>query len=134
MAKSAFIGFLIALGMLVPPVIHFVSGPLGPLVGGCFAGTKTRSAPGQSIGIGALMAAFMVAPMALVIAAGSLVESVLPPAIRDALGIAAFVIVVYTGLMGSAGAALGGYVASQGSTEKVTQSKSWSGPHSSSRA
>ena len=38
--KVAFIGLCITVGLLLIPLVHFVSGPLGPAIGGFIAGSK----------------------------------------------------------------------------------------------
>ena len=46
----------------MPPVVHFVTGPLGPFIGGFFAGSKMRASPGQAVGMGVLMGLFLALP------------------------------------------------------------------------
>ena len=58
------------------------------------------------------MGVFMVLPVvAIVLTASSIAEALIPGAVRKALGVLVLVIVVYTGFMGSIGAAIGGYLA-----------------------
>lgn len=55
---SGLIGMGIAVGCLLPPLLHFVTGPLGPFIGGFFGGMKARAKwngaliIGLTIGIG----------------------------------------------------------------------------------
>ena len=56
--KVAFIGFCITVGLLLIPIIHFVSGPLGPAIGGFIAGSKAKVTPGESLLVGTLMGIF----------------------------------------------------------------------------
>ena len=49
---SGFIGFGISVLCIVPPIIHFVTGPLGPLIGGFFGGMKTKAKWNGAIAIG----------------------------------------------------------------------------------
>ena len=111
MLKGALIGFAIALAMLLPPIIHFISGPLGPLVGGFFGGSKAQVRGGQALIMGLLMGLFMVFPLAVLLVVGSVAEALLPNGVGSVLAVVAVVIVVYTGLMGSLGAAIGGHLA-----------------------
>ncbi len=97
--------------MLLPPILHFLTGPLGPLVGGFFGGSKAAASPQQAAGIGVLMGLFMAAPIVGLVAFGAVVTSLLPQAVGDALALVGVIIVVYTGVMGSIGAALGGLLA-----------------------
>ena len=106
--KSSLIGFLIALAMLAPPIIHFLTGPLGPLVGGFFAGTRAKVTVGKSPIIGIIMALFMVAPITILVTFSSLIENLLPKTFQNALVILGLGIILYTLIMGTAGAALGG--------------------------
>ncbi len=40
---SGLIGLGISVGCLLPPILHFITGPLGPLIGGFFAGLRARA-------------------------------------------------------------------------------------------
>ena len=113
MLKGALIGFGVALLMLLPPILHFLTGPLGPVVGGFFGGSRARVSLVGAIGVGLLMGLFMVAPMVGLIALDSAAEVILPQGVRDVLVYVAMVIVIYTGFMGAIGAAIGGHLARQ---------------------
>ena len=56
--KVAFIGICISIGLLLIPIVHFISGPLGPAIGGFIAGSKAKVTPGESILIGIIMGAY----------------------------------------------------------------------------
>lgn len=112
MLKGALVGFGVALLMLTPPIVHFVTGPLGPLVGGFFGGSRAKATLPKAAGVGLLMALFMVAPVGGLVALGTVFDiPFLPQSVLDALGVVAVVIVVYTGMMGTVGAVIGGRVA-----------------------
>ena len=111
MLKGALIGFAVALAMLLPPGLHWITGPLGPLVGGFFGGSRARLKPAHGPLMGLLMGLFMVFPLALLIAAGSVADAFLPGGVRNILTVVAVVIVLYTTVMGSIGAAIGGALA-----------------------
>lgn len=108
MIKSSLIGFLIALAMLLPPIIHFLTGPLGPLVGGFVAGTRAKVTVGKSPIIGVIMALFMVAPITMLVTFSSVTENFLPKTLQSVLIISGLGIVFYTLIMGTVGAAIGG--------------------------
>ena len=111
MLKGALIGFAIALAMLLPPMIHWVSGPLGPLAGGFIGGSRARADGWRALGVGLLMGLFMILPIVVILlVVNSVAESLIPGGMRKMLGIVAVVIVLYTGFMGSIGAAIGGYL------------------------
>ena len=111
MLKGALIGFAVALAMLLPPILHWISGPLGPLVGGFLGGSRARLKPAHAPLMGLLMGLFMVAPLSLFIAASSVADTLLPEGLRNILAVVAVVIVLYTTVMGSIGAAIGGALA-----------------------
>lgn len=111
MLKGALIGFAVALTMLLPPILHWISGPLGPLVGGFLGGSRARLKPAHAPLMGLLMGLFMVAPLSLLIAASSVADTLLPEGLRNILTVVAVVIVLYTTVMGSIGAAIGGALA-----------------------
>ncbi len=101
-----------ALLMLLPPIVHFVTGPLGPLVGGFFGGSRAKAAFPVAAGVGVLMALFMAAPVGGLVALGTAFEiPFLPRSMLDALGVIGIVVVVYTGVMGTVGAVVGGRAA-----------------------
>ncbi len=111
MFKGALIGFLVALLMWLPPLLHFLTGPLGPIVGGFIGGSKARASLAGAVGVGILMSLFMVAPVAGLLAFGSALEDFLPRGVRNALVYVAIAIVLYMGFMGAIGAAIGGHLA-----------------------
>ena len=111
MFKGALIGFLVALLMWLPPLLHFLTGPLGPIVGGFIGGSKARASLAGAVGVGILMSLFMMAPVVGLVAFGSTLEDFLPRGVRNALVYVAIAIVLYTGFMGTIGAAIGGHLA-----------------------
>ena len=108
MIKHALMGFGISLACLLPPIVHFVSGPLGPFIGGWFAGSKHRATPGQAMGIGSLMGLFMVLPLVAVLAVNNLVLSWVED--DSLLIIIGIVVLGYTAVLGTVGAMVGGYM------------------------
>jgi hypothetical protein len=113
MIKHALIGFVISLVCLLPPLVHFVTGPLGPVIGGWIAGSKHRAEPEQALGIGVLMGLFMVFPVGAVLVVDKLAPSLNSWVESDILTIIGIVILVYTTVLGSVGAMVGGYMASR---------------------
>jgi len=59
------VGFLVSIACVAVPLLHFVLGPLGPIIGGFVAGRLGRGGPGR-IAVSALTMAVL---MALVAAA-----------------------------------------------------------------
>ena len=110
MLKHALLGFAISLACLLPPIVHFVTGPLGPLIGGWFAGSKHRADPGQAMGIGVLMGLFMALPVGVVLAIDKLAPSLNSWIESDILAVVGIVILGYTAILGSLGAMIGGWM------------------------
>ena len=110
MLKHALLGFGISLVCILPPVVHFVTGPLGPLIGGWFAGSKHRAEPDQAIGIGVLMGLFMAFPVGAVLAVDSLAPSLNRWIESDVLTVVGIVMLGYTAVLGSVGAMIGGWM------------------------
>lgn len=113
MIKHALIGSVISLVCLLPPLVHFVTGPLGPVIGGWIAGSKHRAEPEQALGIGVLMGLFMVFPVGAVLALDKLFPSLNSWVESYILTVIGIVILVYTTVLGSVGAMVGGYMASR---------------------
>ena len=55
-ALGAAIAFGVSLVCFLPPGVHFVSGPIGPLIGGYVAGSRLRLSGSEAAAVGALMA------------------------------------------------------------------------------
>jgi nitric oxide reductase large subunit len=108
MLKHALMGFGISLACLLPPIVHLISGPLGPFIGGWFAGSKHQATPSQAIGIGSLMGLFMVLPLVALLAVNNLVLSWVED--DSLLIIIGIVVLGYTAVLGTVGAMVGGYM------------------------
>jgi hypothetical protein len=54
-ALGAFIAFAVSVICFLPPGIHFVSGPLGPLIGGYVAGNRLRLTTPEAAIVGVSM-------------------------------------------------------------------------------
>lgn len=111
MIKQALLAVVISLACLLPPLIHFITGPLGPLIGGWFAGSKTRASQSQAVILGLLMGLIVAFILTLL-----LVVAMIIPALMPGIEFAMIVIVIlgvisYTIMLGSIGALLGGYMA-----------------------
>ena len=103
MVRAALIGVGIALIGLIIPVLHVITGPLGPLAGGFFAG-QSLDAPNETraVGVGALMGG--------ILGLASLPISLGVYFIADVPSATLFVPVVvfaYVAALGSLGAVLG---------------------------
>jgi hypothetical protein len=106
---DALIGAGVAIACLVPPVVHFISGPLGPLIGGAVAGGRSRASGLSALVIGltiGLLLAVAVPALAL------LLETILPVRFpEDALLVIGAIVFVYSSLLGWLGALIGAWFA-----------------------
>lgn len=106
MVKGALIGFGFSILLLMIPIVHFITGPLGPLIGGYVGGGVVRATPSQAIGIGVLMAFFMAAPVLLI--AIALQALAIWESGQGILNAVAGILAIWAGLLGTVGAYFGG--------------------------
>jgi len=106
MVKGALIGFGFSILLLMIPIVHFITGPLGPLIGGYVGGGVVRATPSQAVGIGVLMAFFMAVPVLL--AAIALQALAIWESGQGLLNAAAGILAIWAGLLGTVGAYFGG--------------------------
>lgn len=121
-AIAGLMGAAVALLCLVPPGIHFLTGPLGPLIGGAIAGARLRArgsdafVAGMVLGGGVVLGAvilgallfLLVSPELVRGAGGSAASSLRNPEVLVAVALGLF---TYEALVGWAGAKLGGFLA-----------------------
>jgi hypothetical protein len=125
----------IALGCLVPPVIHFFSGPLGPWIGGFIAsqrlGGNARAVAIIALTEGAGLSGVVAATLGLMVAlsGADAKESALPEWIQSIMhGPMGFAMVggvfFYAALLGAVGAAMGAALSrkAQGTSPAPAQS------------
>ena len=114
--ERALLGGLIGAGVavlcLIPPVVHFVSGPLGPLIGGAVAGARARASGLHTLLIGLTVGvALAVAVPALAV----LLQALLPVRFpEEALVFVGLGVFVYSTLLGWLGALIGAWFARGG--------------------
>src|SRR3712207_5413543 len=65
-AKGAALAAAISLACLLPPLVHFVTGPLGPAIGGYFSGSRLRLNPSEAALVGLLFAVFVGVPAPMI--------------------------------------------------------------------
>lgn len=104
LALASALGFGIAVLLLLPPVLHLCSGPLGPLAGGFVSGNRLKVPPQQGPYVG-----FGMGLLAAIIA-GSI--AMLQKSLEYAL--LGIVVVAYVAGLGTLGAIIGGQMARQG--------------------
>ena len=114
MFKNALIGFIVAILCTVPPLIHFISGPLGPFIGGWIAGSRSKASPEQSLTIGVLMGALVLGPVLLIAKFGSSISPIEDLNMDTTLGL--FIglgITFYVAILGAIGSAIAGHMANK---------------------
>ena len=107
--KAAAIAVVISLICLLPPGIHLISGPSGPLIGGYFAGSRMRLRPAEAAVVGLLMALLVGIPAPIILRE----LNVLPPIETMAIVFFSAVGALYFGGLGGIAAGLGGRAARQ---------------------
>jgi hypothetical protein len=111
--ERALLGGLIGAGVavlcLIPPVVHFVSGPLGPLIGGAIGGVRARASGLHALVIGLTVGVVLaVAVPALAV----LLQALLPVRFpEEALVFVGLGVFVYSTLLGWLGALIGAWFA-----------------------
>ena len=118
MFQGALIGIGITALSVLPPMLHFVTGPVGPLIGGFVAGSKVTATPRKAVGIGVLMGCFSVAPITVGL---TVLRFFFDMFSDDGLGTVLFLAVVvvgWMGILGTCGALLGGYVSRRGNVNR----------------
>jgi len=104
----------IAVLCVLPPVLHFITGPLGPLIGGAIVGTRRRLLAREGLlvglGMGLIFGAIAILGVALasqwspgLISSGS-------PFGLSAAWLIPVLIWAYVSLLGCSGAIIGGYL------------------------
>jgi hypothetical protein len=119
MVKGAFIGFGVTLIALAIPIIHFISGPIGPFIGGWIGGAKAHATPGRAIGLGLLMGLLMASPVIGAIVLSIFISGIISEDMKRILWFVAVGLSIYTGLLGTLGALLGGRQALNKAGEKL---------------
>ena len=114
MLRAALIGTGVALLCLVPPLLHFVTGPLAPFIGGAVAGANLRARTDGTYALilmSALMAVMLGAAVAVIAGpaifiVGLFIESDTQFSL-SILPILAFLVAMYSFGLGVVGAMLG---------------------------
>lgn len=118
MFKGALIGIGIVALSVLPPMIHFVTGPVGPLIGGFVAGSKMKATPRKAVGIGLLMGCLAVAPITVGLIVLKFLFDVFSDSGVGTLLFVAMIVVIWMGSLGTCGALLGGYVSLRGDADR----------------
>lgn len=109
MIASALLGIIISLACLLPPILHFITGPLGPFIGGYFAGSRIQATLAQALAIGTMMGALSVLPIiGLVTILNRWIEVEIGLVYQISFGIS-----FYISLLGIGGAMIGGSMANK---------------------
>ena len=109
---------LLAMASVVIPLVHFVTVPLAPFIGGFMAGTRNAASGDQAMGIGLLMGLFFVG---LVFGVGALLNLFLNFGLTLVVIFSVIGVVYVTGLA-CLGAIMGGNKARQQALESTLAS------------
>jgi hypothetical protein len=104
LALGALIAFGVSVICLLPPGVHFITGPIGPFIGGYVAGNRIRLNEGESALVGLIMG--LALGGSLVLAFEYLVF--LPNLSMSAVVPLSVVAALYVGVLGALGAWLAG--------------------------
>lgn len=105
-------GAAIAIGCLLIPLVHFISGPLGPFIGGWFAGTHVKAGDRDAVIIGLTIGGGMASVVGLV---GAAIRALVATSLRLELLFAITAGVLFYGaVLGALGSLLGGRVERRG--------------------
>jgi len=107
MIRCALTGFGIILICVLIPLVHFVSGPLAPLIGGWFAGNKLGANTTQSVILGISMGLLMIIPLSGILLVNITYDTLIPLDNQSIKNIS-LVILIYISILGSLGSILGG--------------------------
>jgi len=113
--KAVGLGFLVSFVCAIPPIIHFVTGPIGPALGGFIAGGRSEASGSDALLIGGGMSLcwgtlVVFASVVLYLLASS-VDPRMFGEILAKVPIALVIIMVYAAVMGTIGALIGGHQA-----------------------
>ena len=113
--KAVGLGFLVSFVCAIPPIIHFVTGPIGPVLGGFIAGGRSEARGSDALLIGGGMSLcwgmlVLFASVVLYLLASS-VDPRMFGEILAKVPIALVIIMVYAAVMGTIGALIGGHQA-----------------------
>ncbi|HVU01711.1 MAG TPA: hypothetical protein VHE30_08165 [Polyangiaceae bacterium] len=108
------IGSAITMACVIPPVIHLVTGPLGPFIGGVVAGNRVKGLRGRFVigfTVGTVLAGLLAGALAVVVRLASASE--LPsffPTSGSARATIAAIVFVYGTALATVGASLSGSI------------------------
>lgn len=103
--KGAILVLAIAILALLPPLVHFITGPLGPFIGGFVSGRQLHARAHEAFGIGVVVAGVVATPAFLLALSVNQASSLL------VLGVA-----LYCGVLAALGALVGGARTAKGSS------------------
>lgn len=122
--KAALIAFAVSAACIIPPVLHFITGPLGPLIGGVVGGSKSQAKPKEVVVIGALMGFMLLALVLIIVELISMSQSSVFDVLKkftatgsDLFQVSAIVF-LYVFFTGTFGALIGGRMANSNTTEE----------------
>ncbi len=116
---AAVLAAAVSLACVIPPIVHFVSGPLGPGIGGFIAGLNLRCDFNRAVALGAVEAVvFVVAASLLAIAASIFSPGLIPSVNWIVAVVGGLVVFFYVFWLGAMGAWAGGAMARRSESER----------------
>jgi hypothetical protein len=117
--RAAVLAAAVALACVIPPIVHFVSGPLGPGIGGFVAGLNLRCDFNGAAVLGVFEAiVFTLAASLLALAASIFSPGLLPSVHWTVALIGGLVAFLYVFWLGTMGAWAGGAMARRSEAER----------------
>jgi hypothetical protein len=103
--KAALLAAAVAIACVLPPILHFVSGPLGPGIGGFVAGLNLRCDFNGAVALGAVEAVVFFVAAGLIALAVSVFSPGMLPSVNWLVavigGALVFLYVFWLGMMGA---------------------------------
>jgi len=108
MFKALIAALGVTLGLCAIPVVHFVTGPVSPFIGGFFGGRMLKAYSGRAMGLGLLMGLVVAGGSGIVIAVIGFLFDVVRGDTRVLVILAATGASLYITVLGAFGALVGG--------------------------
>ncbi len=109
----------VALACVLPPIVHFVSGPLGPGIGAFVAGLNLRCDFNRAAALGAVEAVVFVVAASIIAFAASIFSPGLLPSVNWIVTlVGGLVVFLYVFWLGTMGAWAGGAMARRSEVER----------------
>lgn len=113
LVRASALGLGLALLRILPPIVHFCTGPLGPLIGGFLSGSRYRLSATEGLLVGLGMGIGLALLGGACLLAGGTRLLPLPADRRSIIALGVAFLSAYYALLGGLGAVIGGRLARQ---------------------